>query len=227
MRPKKRSLPARAGLCLLACLLGATTLVAGGTKGKVKKHVYYSPENNFNVPVPSGLGTKVDDGYDKSGVGAVSFHDDFGGQQGIHYMRIPPDVLPKFDETALPADMLSHWLNNVAMVTWFRPVSADSRVLHETAAPFENMEVLLAEVEIPSGSSMVVTDKSGTRRADSTRGLVIFRRGKYVYMLTTEEASVFANFMASKSEKKEVPAGDWTKFAEGMKSFYHTISFTD
>jgi hypothetical protein len=224
-----RGRSARAGVCLVACLLGAA-VVAGGTKGKVKNHVYYSPENNFNVPVGRGMfgAMKIDDSYDKSGVGAVSFHDDFGSNTGIHYMRIPPEALAKFDAAAHPDQLLSDWLNNAAMPGWFRHASPDSKVLHETAANFENMEVLLAEVEIPGGSAMVVMDKGGNRRLDSRRGLIIFRRGKYIYMLTDEQQTVIGS-MNSKREKtpKEEAPKDWATFADGMKYFYKSITFTD
>jgi len=205
----------------VVCLLGATILLAGETKGKVKKHVYYSPEKNFTVPVPSGINMRVEDRYDAGGAGAVSFRDDFGTQQGVYYMRIPVEVAAKFDEAAHPGELLSRWLNHMAMPGFF----PNSRLAHETAAPFESMEVVLAEVEIPSGSTMVVTDRSGTRRLDSTRGLVIFRRGTYVYMLDVEETS--ASSETNKTEKKDEPAEDWTKFADRIKPFYESISFTD
>jgi hypothetical protein len=235
MKPKKRGSPARAGFWLLGFFLAATTLFAGGTKGKVKKGVYYSPEKNFTVPVPKGMGMKIDDSYhEEDGAGAVSFHDDFGSNQGIHYMRIPTEVLPKFDEKAAhPGELLSNWLNDIAMPGWFRPVSPNSRVLHESVEPFENMEVLLAEVEIPGVSTMVEMGQGGGRRLDSQRGLVIFRHGKYIYMLTTEEQSLFGSMFSNKEEstKEESPKdgspGGWTGFAEGMKRFYKTISFTD
>jgi len=234
----------RAGVCLLACLLGTAALI-GGTMGKVKKGVYYSPEQNFNVPVGRGMfgSMKVDDSYDKSGAGAVSFHDDFGSNTGIHYMRIPPEVVAKFDAAEHPDQLLSNWLNNLAMPGWFRHASPDSRVLHETAAQFEKMDVLLAVVEIPGGSAMVVMDKSGNRRQDSRKGLIIFRRGKYVYMLTTEEQTPFSSMNSKKEESpkeefpkvespkgespKEESPGDWTGFADGMKIFYRSITFTD
>jgi hypothetical protein len=216
-----------AHLLFMVCafLVAASALLAAGTKGKVKKGVYYSPEKNFTVPVPSGMGTRISDGYSKEGVGAVSFHDDFGSQSGIHYMRIPPDVQAKFDQAAHPADLLSHWLNNIALPAWFTSNFPTSRILHEAVVSFENMEVILAEVEIPGGSFMTVMDKDGTRRLDSLRGLIIFRRGPYIYMLTTERTNIL-DIGQAKTEKKAEPKEDWTKFAAGMAAFYRSISFT-
>ena len=209
-------------MCIFA--LVATTIFASSLKGKIKKNVYYSPANNFSVPVPPGMGMRVNDGYDKSGTGAVSFHDDFGRQMGIHYMPVPAEVLPSLTSPDTREAALKGWLREGAMKTWFLPAIPKARVIHEEMDAFEGILALKAMVSLPEGSTTTVMDSRGQRRLDSYRELIIFPKGKYVYMLTTETVT---GFMAALPDSQKEPGEDWAKFAEGTKPFYKTIVFTE
>ena len=201
-----------------------TTIFANSLKGKIKKNVYYSPANNFTVPVPPGMGMKANDAYDKSGVGAVSFHDDFGAQTGIHYMLVPAEVLPSLASTETREANLKQWLHEGAMKTWFLPAIPKARVIHEEMDTFEGMAVLKAMVALPEGSTTTVMDSQGQRRLDSYRGLIIFPKGKYMYMLTTETVT---GFMAAQPESQREPGENWAKFVDGVKPFYKSIVFSE
>jgi len=191
--------------------LSTSFALGASLEGKVKKNVYYSPAGNFSVPLPSDWAGKinVNDSYDKkNGVGAVSFHSDFGMQVGIHYMLLPPEVLTK--EQPDWRDALERWLHAFGMQVWFLPVSPKSQVLHEAFISFEGLNALVAEVKIPEGSFMV--NMMTGKRLDSRRGLVIFQKGRYIYMLSTEGY-----------EHKE----KWMAFADTLEPFFKSIVFTE
>ena len=214
-----------AWVCFAMAVLGGGLAFGSSLKGKLKKNVYYSPANNFSVPVPSGLmGMRVNDDFDEPGIGLVSFHDDFGNQQGIHYMVMPAGAQAKLQAQETRDAELSRWLKEFALPVWFLHPFPNSRVIHEASDSFEGMTVLLAKLEIPEGSSTVIFEQGKQRHMDSRRGLVIFTKGRFIYMLTKETVNAFTAAQASKEED----AGDgWKKFAESLKPFYKTIVFTE
>jgi len=234
--------PRPAVLVIIALTLAlAVPAEAARMQGKVKHGVYQSPSRNFTVPVPQGMGMKVSDGFQKDDqlqMGAVSFHDDWGNLQGIHYCTVPEQIKGNFAEPAKTEYELVRWLENFAMPAWFQSASPQSRLLHSEFTKFEGLEVLAAEVEIPGGSALVVQDASGAHRPDSVRGLVVFRRGDYFYMLTTETKSVLGDLIATKpaqqaeapAQAEPSPAPDdtaWIKFTDRLAPFYRTITFVD
>jgi hypothetical protein len=221
-------------VAVLALLLGSDACFARGLEGQVKKGIYTSPAGNFRVPVPQGLGMQVSDGYDKDGrnfIGAVSFHDDFGSLVAIFYMKLEPDQAAKFDQGGLPR--LAGWLPAVAMPIWFVPASPESRILHQEDGTFENMPVSLAQVEIPGGSALTTIDPSGRQtRVDSVRGLIIFRRGNYIYMLAKEQSAGDAIFGVAKAPDNAAaaaaePEGQWKGFVSELTASYQSVVFID
>ena len=221
-------------MCAVIFALGSTVAHAASLKGKVKKGVYNSPAGNFTVPLPRGLGTHVSDGYlkDKDGhMGAVSFHDDFGGLIGIHYMSFPPDVTAALAKPGALEPGLKGWLETVAMQTWFVNAAPDSHLTHQAFGTFEGAGAIFAQVEIPGGSHLVTIDPGGkTKKLDSTRGLVVFTRGHYIYMLTTELRGL-SDVLKSDDDKKAETAPDvddkWLGFVDGLKGFYQSITFLE
>ena len=211
-------------LCLSVLALSTSLALGASLKGKVKKKVYYSPAGNFSVPVPKPRleKVKIDDAYDeKKGFGAVSFHTlswSAGEQQGIHYMVLPPEAMT--NQQPDWRGVLERWLHGFAMQVWFLHVSPKSRVLHEAFASFEGLNALLAEVEIPEGS-FVMEMRTG-KRLDSRRGLVIFQKGRYIYMLTTEVHDV-----SGSGEKTDEQSGKWMEFTNDLKEFHNSIVFTE
>lgn len=212
-------------LALSVSILALSTSFALGAslKGKIKKNVYHSPAGNFTVPLPSDWAGRigVNDSYDeKNRAGAVSFHSDWGMQQGIHYMLLPPDDLT--NQQLDSRDVLARWLHDFAMQVWFLHVFPKSRVLQEEFASFEGLNTLLARVEIPEGSSMV--NMMTKKRLNSLRGLVIFQKDRYIYMLTTE---VTTTDILDPGKKTDGQSEKWTAFADELKPFYKSIVFAE
>lgn len=224
------------GHAALSAIVFALTLAlacpaaAGRMQGRVKHGVYQSPAMNFTVPVPKGMGTRVSDDFREEGnsrFGAVSFHDDFGNLMAIHYASIPPEAAAKFSDPDGTRSLLDSWLSMFAMPTWFLNASPQSRMLHQSVGSFEGLEVLVAQVEIPGGSPLVVQDSSGTRRMDSVRGLVIFQRGEYIYMLATETRAFGTAFLGSQTETAPISDAEWLRFVDRLKPFYRSIEFAE
>ena len=208
--------------------LGGGLALADSLKGKVKKHVYYSPAKNFTVPIPSGIGMRLNDGFEAGAggvsMGGVSFHDDFGKLMVIQYTMMPDQVMAKLQAPDTREEALKGWLHEGAMPAWYLRASPQSRVIHEEMGTFEGMPVLLAMAFIPQGSTVSVTENGIEKRLDSRRGLVIFQRGKFVYVLSTETMNTFAAAMGNAETE---PGEGWQKFADGLKPFFRSIVFTD
>lgn len=107
------------------------------------------------------------------------------------------------------------------MPFWYLRVSPPSRIISEAMGTFEGMPVLLAVVVIPEASGLVTT--ATQKRMDSRRGLVIFPRGQFVYLLSAETVTAFG--LASGNAQTEA-AEDWQKFVGGLTTFYKSIVFT-
>ena len=172
--------------CLLF-LLFTSGVGYSGPIGKIKNHTYYSPADNFHVPIPEGFGVKVNDMFEKeNGLGSVSFHDDFGQNNVIHYFRVPAEVLLKLDTDETKHQKLQGWLHNVVMPTWLSTVSPDCKLLRETSGTFEEMPAVFAMVSLPGGSTLMITRNGETHRGNSRRGLVLFFKGSWLYMLAAK-----------------------------------------
>lgn len=206
--------------------------VYAGSAGKVKHDVYFSPAGNFQVPLPKGIGMKLDDRYDKGeAAGVVSFHDDFGSLDVIHYIRVPAEFLPKLQTPKSKQDLLQDWLPNFAMPHWFLPASPQGKILRKAKGTFEGMPVVFALVDLPGASTAVITSGGQTRRGDSRRGLVIFLKGNWIYVLATETTS-FLQRATEPADSEHKPAAvkaddKWMSFVEREKAFYRSIVFSE
>lgn len=220
----------------LFCLLLSLSVIFpdvsyAGSAGKVKNGVYYSPAGNFQVPLPKGIGMRLNDRYDKGGGGIVSFHDDFGSLNVIHYVRIPAQYLPKLQTPKAKQDLFQDWLRNFAMPNWFLPASPQGNILREARGTFEGMPVVFALVDLPGASTALITSGGQTRRGDSRRGLVIFLKGSWLYMLATETTD-FLQMLTEPTGRKNKPPpvkadNKWMSFVGREKSFYHSITFVE
>ena len=231
---RSRRMAIGAMVCIVLLALASAVAHTASLKGKIKKGVYNSPAGNFTVPLPRGLGMHVSDGYlkEKDGyTGAVSFHDDFGGLVGIHYMSFVPDVTAALAKPGALEPGLKSWLETVAMPTWFVNAAPDSHLTHEAFGTFDGAGAMFAQVEIPGGSHLVTIDPGGkSKKLDSTRGLVVFNRGRHIYMLTTELRGL-SDVLKSDDDKKPETAGEaddkWMRYVDGLKGFYQSITFQE
>lgn len=192
-------------------------------RGKVQKNVYFSPVKNFNVPVPRGF--HISDSH-YSSYGVVSFHDDFGYLRGIHYSLTPPETLAKMQQGADACKLVSAWISDFMLPTWFKPVSQQSRVLSEECGTFEDMPAVFALIDAPGANTLeqmsIANGKRESKRLDSRRVAVAFLKDRYTYMLTWETVTI--GFFRPAPPPAE-PEGDWMARTDELKPFYRSISF--
>ncbi|MEK7348451.1 MAG: hypothetical protein AABZ94_06235 [Candidatus Eisenbacteria bacterium] len=208
-------------ICLVAMPLTAGLAEAAKTKGKIRKDVYMSPAKNFSVPVPRGLGMRVNDSYaSEEGIGGVSFHDDFGNQSGILFMRIPAEAARALDDPATRRQALESFLEAVALPTWFLPASRDARIVHQEFAGSRDSVAFMGLVSIPGGSTAM--DMKTGKRLDSARAVLTLYHDGFVYVLTTEVGGgAFAVLDKEQRDPKDQLAAGSKKLFE----FLGTIRF--
>jgi len=163
---------------------------------------YISPLKNFTVSIPQWNGLQIQDGHDKNG-GRVSFHDDFGNLQSITYLRLPQKLIAKMlNNPALRDKSYSGFLHNFAMPNLYRPASPESKVIHEEFIGLGDKRAYFAVVQIPEASIMV--DVKNNKRMDSVRGVLVFEKRGFVYMLGDEMNSVFNQATGLKLNAKKL-----------------------
>ncbi len=159
---------------------------------------------------------KWDDTYDEEdeeGAGRVSFYDDFGRISGVWYRRIPSDLI--YSEDRGERDLRYGLLHYSAMPYLFYPVSKDSKILSEETVSVDGQDMLFAVVNIPEGSNLF--DVKVRKHLDSTRGLLIFVKNGFVYMLGKQLGIPL-------SDSKDLDEiGE--PLLEGLKAFYQDIEF--
>jgi hypothetical protein len=212
------SIRVRRFLIVLATILAFSTSIASGssTKGKVKAKTYYSPAQNFSVPVPEFAQLKLAEGqvvddFDKSKSGFVSFYNLFGAYLAIHYMPIASETVSLLQQPESREKALAGWLQESAMPTWFLRASPNSKIVRQAMTKFEDMGALTALVEIPEGS--VLQNMATRKRLDSSKAVVVFPKNGYMYILAGEIGGSHA------SEE------EWLKEIEQLKPFFRSISF--
>lgn len=159
-------------------------------KGKVKDGIYYSPDQNFSCPLPQfvGPGTVVKDRSDRvqGGImGTVGFDDMDGSLYRIEWIEIMPESRTPLREMEMHRTLLeavrAHELH------LFRSFSRNVRIEHEETSGEGNDSkkffVLFAAQAANIGE--------GRKRADSTRGFLIFVKGNWVYALSIQDTAPF------------------------------------
>lgn len=165
-------------IAIVFCLI----IGCAGSRGKGPSGPYTSPHGNFVVPVPAmGLfgGTTIQDGSDEHG-GRVAFHDDLGYINSITYQRLPDGFDIEGDAVEREAACRG-FLHDYALPALFRQVDTGAKVLFEETVGENATPEYFAIVMIPEGSTL--EDLTTGKRMDSTRALLIFPRGGYMYML--------------------------------------------
>lgn len=184
-----RTLP----FALFAFVLSGQAMAGGNVSGGR----YTSPLKNFSLPVPSGMGVKIDEAGDDFG-GIVSFHDDFGNLRAISYLRLPPEIVEIFDDAAQRDFAYRSYLYEALLPEMFVPVSADTKVLHEEFLGQDAEREFLAVINIPEGSAMM--DMGSGKRFDSTRALLIFETAGFIYTLHYELRGLFQGMLPQNTE---------------------------
>lgn len=182
----------------------------------IKDGRYTSPLGNFSLPVPSGLGMKVDEAGDNLG-GYVSFHDDFGSLSAITYLRLPPDFAEVFGDPARRDHAYSSYLHEHILPGMFEPAFPNTKVLHEEFLGRDEDREFFAVVDLPEGSAMV--DVRTGKRFDSTRALLIFEVAGSMYALHDELRGLFSSFaeFSLDEESLESARGSLHRFKETIE----------
>ena len=194
-------------LISMALGLGAAPLYAQNP-GKPFK----SPLKNFAIMIPEfPFGTTVQKQNSKEG-GTVSFLGVTGAVRRIDYTRLPTDIALPTDSTELQA------LYHMALDDLLR--ANPSSLLTERPYTLDNAVMLLAPVSFPAGSHL--QDAASGKRMDSIRGVLIFARGGFMYLLHTElSANVF-----NRPEELPFPLEELNRRVEiFIPELYRSITF--
>jgi hypothetical protein len=150
------------------------------------------------------MGLKIEDQNDDDG-GRVSFHGVFGDVRAITYVRLPAASNALLGDPGKRDQAYRGFLVEYAMPNLFRRASPQSRVVQEEFLYEGDSRAYFAVVSIPEGS--VLVDMQKGKRLDSTRGLLIFGKNGYMYMLENEisrASSLIETSLLSQATLKQI-----------------------
>lgn len=145
---------------------------------------YNSPLNNFSVPVPKGIGQRVQPQNDNDG-GIVAFHDDFGVYRSIFYLRLSQRSIELQKNPEAHRANLEKFFNEYAMTWLFKPASPNVSVLHSEHTRIGEESAYFAIINLPEGSTMF--DVKAKKRHNTKRGMIVFTRDRFIYMVGSGE----------------------------------------
>lgn len=186
--------------------------------GAAHAEVYTSPLDNFSVPVPKGIGQRVQPQNDNDG-GIVAFHDDFGGYRSIFYLRLSPRSIELQKDPDAHRANLEKFFNEYAMTWLFKPASPTASVLHSEHTRFGEESAYFAVVNLPEGSTMF--DVKAKKRHNTKRGMMVFTRGRFIYMVGSGENPSVLELGNSEKPLEKLIETERVK----LMSFASTISF--
>ena len=186
------------------CMLMLLSLVIAGcatTKGTVGGGKYQSPLNNFTVPLPNWTNLKIRDQNDDNS-GSVSFHDDLGNLSAITYSRLPADAATTFKDSEKRYAAYRDYFNNVAVPAFSSRAAKGMRTVREELLDDGKNKVYFALIDLPEGSALV--DPKKNQRFDAMKGLLIFDRNGFIYMVEHEMSSIFGRVDPSSLTAKQL-----------------------
>lgn len=166
-------------------------VVASGGESEARKYV--SPLGNFSAEFPKmGPGVRIQDPYDKDS-GWVSVHDDIGNLRSIMYLRLSAEQMKALASAETRRPALEAFLTAYIMPEQIKRASPKATVQHTEHVNLGNDSALFAVVDIPEGSTMF--DVRANRRYNTKRGLLIFNKGDFMYMLSSGENPAAPNLV--------------------------------
>lgn len=99
------------------------------TKGKVSDGSYHAPLGNFVLPLDRG-NIRIQDKNDARS-GMVSVLDDMGNNEGITYVSLPANAEAVHNDPARMDSAYRGFVHDYALPALFRPVAAQSKIVHE------------------------------------------------------------------------------------------------
>ncbi len=176
-------------------------------KGTVSGGKYQSPLNNFAVVLPKFAGLKIQDQNDNAG-GRVSFHGDFGNLRAITYLRLPANSESTLKDNKKRDAAYSGFLKTYAVPSLFSHASKGTRIAHEEFLGEGENRAYFAVINIPEGSTLV--DLKKNKRFDSVRGLLVFDKRGFMYMVESQMNSVFSKVDSSSLKPKQLKSSQST-----------------
>ena len=172
------------------------------TQGKVSGGSYYAPLGNFVLPLDRA-NIRIQDKNDARN-GMVSALDDMGNNEGVTYVAFPEDAEAIQSDPARRDSAYRGFVHDYALPSLFRPVSAQSNIVHEEFLGSGVDRVFFAIAVIP-GASSIVDGRTGKRR-DSVRALLVFDKNRFMYMLHSEINTVFGPVNAASLASNDLEA---------------------
>jgi hypothetical protein len=129
------------------------------------------------------MGLTIQDQYDADG-GRVSFPDDWGYLEAITYLRIPKENFLIFGDSGKRDTAYRAFVSDYAMSALFQHVSKQSAMIKEEFLGTSENRNYFAIINIPGGSATI--DVKTNKRLDSVRGLLVFDKNGFIYMLESE-----------------------------------------
>lgn len=209
-----------------AISMGCTTVVAPprAAAGKVADGLYYSPLNDFTVPVPDWRGLRIQDRSDND-FAIVSFLDrsDLPAPLwSVASLRLTPDVEPIFNDPSKRDAAYRSFLADFAMPHLFRNVAAQTTIVHEEFLDETDGRFYFAVVNIPEAHTALRDPKKG-KQADSVSGLLIFHHKGFMYMVRNEMKTIFnANLNPSSLSSTDLESARKT-----LRRIKGTVRFTN
>ena len=186
------------------CMLMLLSLVVAGcatTKGTAGGGKYQSPLNNFTVALPNWTNLKIRDQNDGNS-GSVSFHDDLGNLSAITYLRLPADAVTTFKDDEKRYAAYRDYFNNVAVPVFSGRAAKGMRTVREELLDDGKNKIYFALIDLPEGSALA--DPKKNQRFDAMKGLLIFDRNGFIYMVENEMSSVFGRVDPSSLTAKQL-----------------------
>jgi hypothetical protein len=170
--------------CKIVTFLVVSLLVVNcaTTQRNISGGRYESPLQNFSISLPNWPGLKVEDKSDSMTGWRVSFTSDFGDLWAITYLKVPADLKPRLHDPAQRDIAYSGFLKNYVMPDIILPASPRATIVHEEFLNEDNNRTYFAVINIPEASAMM----RGNKRLDSVRGLIVFSKNDFMYMLEDE-----------------------------------------
>src|SRR3989344_4408759 len=176
--------------------------IGASTEGKVPGESYYAPLGNFVLPLDRG-NIRIQDNNDaRSGI--VSVLDDMGNNHGITYAGLPANAEAVLSDPAKRDPAYRGFVHDYVLPTYFRPISAQSKIVHEEFLSSGLDRAFFAVAVIPEASSAM--DAKTGKRWDSVRALLVFYNNNFMYMLHSEINTVFGPVNAASLTNKDMEA---------------------
>ena len=174
---------------LLAGIVVSLLLLSGcaTTQGSVSDGSYHAPLGNFILLLESGNERIQDRNDERSGM--VSVLDGMGNNKGVTYIALPAGAEATLGDPAKRDSAYRGFVHAYALPELFRPISAQSAVVHEEFIGSGLDRAYFAIAVIPEASS--VLDTRTGKKWDSVRALLVFDKNQFIYMLHSEINTVF------------------------------------